>query len=128
MPLSLKLRVIEGRYGIARLAPDAPIPQWSGGPGFLSISRADDELTVVCLEQRIPADIESDLGWACLRTVGPFDFQATGIVQTLIQPLSDNGIGVFIVCTFDGEHLLISENDFGKGQALLIAAGHGFVD
>jgi drug/metabolite transporter (DMT)-like permease len=28
----------------------------------------------------IPEGVEAECGWICLRTIGPFDFQASGIV------------------------------------------------
>jgi hypothetical protein len=128
MPTPLKLRFVPGRYSVARLAPDSSIPGWASGPGFSAIIRADDELTIVCHEDRVPEGVEAEHGWACLRTIGPFDFQATGIVHFLIGPLSSNGIGVFVVCTFDGEHVLIADRDRDKARSLLTAAGHNFVE
>jgi len=128
MSISLKLRFVSGRYAIARLAPDGPIPGWASGPGFSAIIRADDELTIVCHENRVPDGVEAEHGWACLRTIGPFDFQAAGIVHALIGPLSSNGIGVFVVCTFDGEHVLIADRDRDRARDLLASAGHRFID
>jgi hypothetical protein len=128
MPISLKLRLVAGRYAVVRLASDSPIPHWVSGPGFSAIVRADDELTVVCLEDRVPEGTEAERGWACLRTIGPFDFQATGIVHSLVNPLSSNGIGVFVICTYDGEHLLVAGSDRQKAVDLLVAAGHVFID
>lgn len=127
MPVSLKLRFLPGQYAVARLAPDASIPEWVAGPGFSAIVRADDEQTIVCPENRVPEGVEAELGWTCLRTIGPFDFEAAGIVHSLISPLSSNDIGVFVICTFDGEHLLIAENDRHKAYDLLIEAGHEFI-
>lgn len=120
----LNLRFVAGRYGVARLAADAPFPVWADGPGFVAIARAEDELTVVCLAERIPAGVQAGRDWVCLRTLGPFAFDATGIVQALIAPLSENGVGVFVVCTFDGEHLLIAAKDAARACDLLLAAGH----
>lgn len=124
MTHALNLRTVPGRYGIARLGPNADVPSWINGPGFSSVIRAEDELTLVCLEDRIPAGIESEMGWMCLRTVGSFAFDAAGVVSALIAPLSANGIGVFVICTFDGEHLLISAQDVEKARHLLANAGH----
>lgn len=128
MSLSLNLRFIPGQYAVARLAQDSPIPDWARGPGFFALVRADDELTIVCCDGRVPDGVEAERGWACLRTIGPFAFQATGIVHSLIGPLSSNGIGVFVLCTFDGEHVLIAERDRRKATRLLSAAGHSFVE
>lgn len=124
MTHALNLRTVPGRYGVARMKPTADIPAWINGAGFTSITRADDELTLICLEDRIPAGIEVEPDWLCLRTVGPFAFEAAGIVHSLIAPLSTNGIGVFVVCTFDGEHLLIAARDEHRARGLLTEAGH----
>ncbi|MGH2341458.1 ACT domain-containing protein [Segnochrobactraceae bacterium EtOH-i3] len=127
MALGLKLRMIPGRYAVARLPPEAPVPAWVAGPGFRAVVWAEDELTLVCAEARVPAEVEAERDWVCLRTLGPFDFQASGIVHALIGPLSTNGIGVFVVCTFDGEHLLVAARDATRARTLLEAAGHVFV-
>jgi len=66
------------------------------------------------------------LGWACFRSIGPFAFDEAGVVASLISPISAAGIGVFVVCTFDGEHILCPEADFEKVAALLQNLGHDF--
>lgn len=126
MDMSIRFKHVPGRYGIARLAPNAAIPEWFAGDGFAALVRADDETTVVCAFERIPDGIEVDGPWHCLRSMGPFAFDATGIVQSMVNPLSDAGIGVFVLCTFDGEHLLVSESDANTAVALLTEAGHTF--
>lgn len=124
MQHTLTLRTVQGNYAIARLAAGAGIPAWVNGAGFSSIIRADDELTLICDQSRIPDGVEADRDWICLRTVGPFAFDAAGVVHALITPLSTNGIGIFVVCTFDGEHLLIAGTDESKARKLLQDAGH----
>lgn len=126
MSHDILLRNVPGRYGIARLAPDASIPSWADGPGLMAAVRADDELTIVCAMERIPPETEVDGPWVCLRSIGPFPFQATGIVQSLVSPLSEAGIGVFVLCTFDGEHLLIAERDAAEAIDVLTDAGMSF--
>lgn len=121
---TLQIRFVPGRYAVSRLAVDADVPDWLNGPGFKAVINSDDETTLVCLEDRVPADVETERGWACLRTIGPFPFAAARIVQSLIEPLSANGIGVFVVCTYDGEHVLISASDADKTVRCLEAAGH----
>ena len=125
--VKFKLRWVDGVYGIARLLPDAPIPGWADGGGFLSIARADDELTILCLQERIPGEVQADRDWVCLRSVGPFAFDESGVVLRLIAPLSEAGLGVFVVCTFDGEHILVAQKDRTQAEALLRAAGHIFL-
>ncbi len=120
----LHIRFVPGRYAVSQLPADAEVPRWLNGPGFKAVIHSDDEVTVVCLEDRVPLDVTSEKGWACLRTIGPFPFEAAGIVQALITPLSGNGIGVFVVCTYDGEHVLIPASEAEKAVQCLEAAGH----
>ena len=126
MSVAIKLRNVPGIFGVAKLGPEAPIPDWFNGPGFSAAIRADDEMTLVCLQERVPEAIEIEPDWRCFRSVGPIPFKATGIVQALIEPLSARGIGVFVVCTFDGEHIFVPACDWERAQLLLEAAGHIF--
>lgn len=124
MGFSLNIRVVPGRYAVSRLEPEAAVPDWLQGPGFKAVVYAEDEVTLVCLEARVPQGIAAETGWACLRTTGPFPFDAAGIVKALIDPLSGNGIGVFVLCTFDGEHVLIPAGKLVAAKDHLEAAGH----
>lgn len=123
-PPRITLAPLPSRYAVARLAPSSPFPDWADGDGFVSLTRTAEELSVVCLEARVPPGVQAERGWKAFRFVGPFAFGATGIVLSVIQPLSEAGIGVFVVSTFDGDHLLLQERDTARGQALLEGAGH----
>jgi len=124
MASRITLKALNGTYGVARLEPSDSIPAWADGSGFVSISRSDDELSIVCRQDRIPSDVRMDGGWSCLKLQGPFAFDETGIVLSVIAPLSTNGIGIFVVSTFDGDHLLVKATDFETTCALLVEAGH----
>ena len=128
MSLSLHIRIVPGRYAVSRLDADAVLPDWLQGLGFKAVVYSEDETTVVCLEERVPCQITSERGWACLRTIGPFPFDAAGIVASLIAPLSNEGIGVFVVCTFDGEHVLVPYKKLDAAIEYLKAAGHAVCD
>lgn len=122
------LKHITGRFAVAQLPPEAELPGWFSGPGFAAMVRAEDELTLVCTETRVPQDVAAQRGWACFRSVGPFAFDEAGIVAALVSPISAAGIGVFVLCTFDGEHILYPADEFGRVQDILTAEGHRFVD
>ena len=122
----ITLELVENEYAINRLDAGAPVPAWADGDGFVTITRSPFELSIVCLASRVPSGIKTDAGWSCIRFVGPFAFGATGIVLSVIRPLSEGGLGVFVVSTFDGDHLLIKRDDLPKAMALLTTAGHRF--
>jgi hypothetical protein len=122
--LQITLEQATGEYAVSRLPAEAPIPPWADGPGFVTISRSPFELSVVCLASRVPAGMTTEAGWTCLRFVGPFAFGATGIILSVVRPLSEGGLGVFVVSTFDGDHILIKSSDLADALRLLGQAGH----
>lgn len=124
MAAEIRLKRLAGNYAICRLDAASPIPGWADGEGFVSISRSDDELSIVCDHKRVPGEIRHDVGWTCYKFVGPFAFDETGIVSSVIGPLSDARIGIFVVSTFDGDHMLIKETDVGRAEPVLLASGH----
>ncbi|MNR61299.1 hypothetical protein D3C85_1830170 [compost metagenome] len=63
-----------------------------------------------------------------MQFVGPFAFDETGIVLSVVRPLSEAGFGVFVVSTFDGDFLLLKADRFAEGLAVLRDAGHQILD
>ncbi len=126
--MGFRLRLLPGDYAVARMDPDAALPGWADGPGFVSISRSDDELSVLCQSERVPPLIRHETGWACMKLVGPFAFDQTGVVLSVIRPLSEAGIGIFVVSTFDGDHLMVKRTDLDRARVLLSDAGHRIED
>jgi hypothetical protein len=124
MAARIKLKQLPGLYVISRLDAGDGIPAWADGPGFVSITRTDDELSITCLQDRVPATVRHDGDWVALKLQGPFAFDETGIVLSVIQPLSENGLGIFLVSTFDGDHLLVKAADEEAAKRFLVEAGH----
>ena len=121
---SITLEQAAGDYAVSRLDARSPIPAWADGDGFVSISRSQHELSIVCAAARVPPGTVSEAGWRCWRFVGPFAFGATGIVLSVVRPLSLGGLGVFVVSTYDGDHLLLKTQDLPAAIQLLNDAGH----
>ena len=51
----------------------------------------------------------------------------TGIVSSVIGPLSAADIGIFVVSTFDGDHMLVKQADLDRAEPVLVAAGHSLI-
>lgn len=124
MTARIRLTRLPRLYAISRLEPGDAIPGWADGPGFVSITRTDDELSIVCLQDRVPDAVRHDSDWVAFKFEGPFAFGETGIVLSVIRPLSENGLGIFVVSTFDGDHLLVKAADQTAARRLLVEAGH----
>lgn len=122
--LKLKFRWIEGRFAVCQLPPTAAIPDWVRRGPIESITRTTEELSIVCLEELVPDDIKAEKQWACLKLEGPFPFSQTGILLSFIRPLSENGIPIFAIATFNTDYVLIKEEFVGMALTALREAGH----
>jgi hypothetical protein len=120
----LKFRWLPGPYAIVRLAPDAPIPDWATKGEFASITRTAEELSIICSVGNLPADVHSPHRWACLKLEGPFPFSQTGVLLSFIEPLSNNGIPIFAISTYDTDYVLIQEEFAGNAVSTLQQVGH----
>jgi len=103
----LTLSLLEGRFGICRLEKDSEIPSWAHGSNFCSITQTPEELSVVCQEISIPADIRTERNWSCLKVEGPLDFGLTGILAGLSKILADCSISIFVISTYDTDSFVI---------------------
>src|SRR6266702_3969181 len=111
MAAKIKLRQLSGSYAVCKMDAKSSIPAWAEGEGFVTISRSEEELSIVCRAERIPMEIQAARGWQCFQFLGPFAFNETGIALSVIRPVSESNVGIFLVSTFDTDYLLIQESD-----------------
>ena len=124
---SLTLAFLPDRYTVCRLRGDDPVPDWAYSRGFVSITRTQEELSIVCLQDSVPPDVTCRRDWRCMKVDGPIDFAQTGVLASLAGPLADAGIPVFVVSTYDTDYLLVSESHATRAAEVLTDAGHGFL-
>jgi uncharacterized protein len=120
----LKFRWLPGPYAVVRLAPDALVPEWATMGDFTSITRTAEELSIVCPADNLPANVNSESHWICYKLEGPFSFSQTGILLSFIEPLSDNGVPIFAISTYNTDYVLVQEDFAGVTQQALDKAGH----
>lgn len=120
----IRCSVLEGTFAVCRLAPTVPVPEWALRPGFFSITRTAEELSLVCAEAHVPAGIPAEFGWSCLQLEGPFPFAMSGVLAAFINPLAEAGIGIFAVSTFDTDYILVKADSLRTTIAKLEEAGH----
>ncbi|MBS0662465.1 MAG: ACT domain-containing protein [Verrucomicrobia bacterium] len=120
------LRLFPGQYGVCRLPAGSPFPTWACGE-FVSVTAAGDEVSVMCPESAIPADVTVDRGWRVLQVVGPFPFSTVGVMASLTTPLAEAGISLLAVATYDTDYVLVKAEKIDAAQAALTHAGHRFV-
>lgn len=120
----MELRVLRGRLAVCRLPVDAPIPAWALAGALVSITRAADELSIVCPEADVPDEVQAERGWRTLQVAGPLDFALTGVLAALAVPLAEAGVSIFALSTYDTDYVLVRASDLPCAVAALERVGH----
>jgi hypothetical protein len=120
----LTLTPLPDLFAVCRLNAGDVVPAWASSGEFFSITRTADELSVVCPQNLVPEDVRCERGWRCLRVAGTMEFSMVGVVASLVTPLAESGISVFVISTFDTDYLLVKESDLQGAVAKFRAAGH----
>ena len=120
----MQLLALDDLYAIVRLEPDAELPAWVRGGHFWSVTRSESELSIVCREDDVPRDASAERGWCALEVAGPLDFSLTGVVASLVEPLADAEIPIFVISTFETDYLLVREPNLARAVTALVEAGH----
>ncbi len=118
------LSVLPDRYAICRLEPHQPIPEWACAGPLFSITRTAEELSIVCLQDSVPAGVVVQDGRRALRVDGTLDFALTGILAGLATPLATAGISIYALSTFDTDYILVHESELRRAIDALQAAGY----
>jgi len=120
----LTLSVLPDRLAICKLPPNSPIPAWAQRDNFYSITRTDDELSIIAADHDIPPDITCDHDWRAFKVEGPLDFSLTGVLESVASPLADASISIFAIATYNTDYILVKSANLDRAINVLLVAGH----
>lgn len=105
------------------------MPGWATPPDeFWSVTRGDGELSVVCTESRVPADVRAERGFRLVKVVGPIEFETTGVLAAIARPLAAARISIFALSTFDTDYVLVRASELDRAAEALRQHGHDVVE
>lgn len=126
----VRIDLLPGAYAVCRLPAGAPVPTLPTDGGIhghghvSSITVTAREISIVCPETDAPAGAEVDGGWSALIIAGPIPFDLAGVLVSVLAPLSNAGLGVFALSTFESDVVLVRAATLDRAIDLLTAAGH----
>lgn len=122
----LTFHVLPERLAIVRLAPDAAVPTWIGG-SFQTVSRTRQELSIVCAQSCVPADVTQERDKIALGIEGVVPMTTVGLLARLCGALAESRVPVFVISTYDTDWLLVSADRFSDARAALERIGNRVV-
>jgi hypothetical protein len=116
----LTLAVLPDLMAICQFAPGTQLPSWVFKSSFFSVTKTDEEISVVFDQSMVPPDVKRSDNWRALKVEGPLDFSLTGIIFSLTKPLAENNIPIFVISTYDTDYLLVENKYFISAKEVLI--------
>ena len=124
--MKLNLSILEGLFTIHRLSHNCEIPDQIFRGQFYSISKSDEEISIVCSSSVLLNSENSEPGWSCIKVLGPLDFSLTGILSEISAILAKNKISIFAISTFDTDYILVKSEKIQAAKKALQKTGYTF--
>jgi len=116
----LTLSILPEKLAICHFDKNSPIPSWATSGEFFSITRTDQELSIVYPQEKIPGGVLFEKDWRAFRLEGFVEgIYSVGIIVSLSKPLAEAGISIFNISTYETNYLLVEEKNLGKATKVL---------
>jgi hypothetical protein len=115
----LSLTILDCVLAVCRLEKDDSVPQRAAAGSFYSITKTPDELSLVCEENFVPDGVKAEKGWRAFKVEGPLDFSLTGVLAGISGVLSEAGISIFAVSTYDTDYILVKKEKLEQAFQVL---------
>ena len=122
----LVLSVLSETFTIHKFSPEASIPEEILTSNYYSVSKTENELSLVCSELIEVQSLQSSKGWKCIKVAGPLDFNLTGILAGISDILAQANISIFAISTFDTDYILVRSQYLSSARTQLKKAGYKF--
>jgi hypothetical protein len=123
--MTFKLIIFEKKYSIYKFRKDAVLPEWIYTTVFCSLTRTEEELSVVTVQTDHVSDcLECSKDWRILKIEGPLDFSLTGVIADISAILKEVEISVFIISTYDTDYILVKEKNLKTAKVSLQNKGY----
>ena len=122
----LVISVLSETFTIHKLSPDASLPEEILKSNYYSVSKTENELSLVCSEVIEVQSLQSSKGWKCIKVKGPLDFNLTGILAGISDILAQANISIFAISTFDTDYILVRTHNLSSAKTKLMQAGYKF--
>ena len=112
-------------FCVQRFPPDQRINlDQLHGASWYSLTRTDDELSLVAPEAFDFGPGDREAGWSCLQIRGVLDFGMVGVVAEISRVLADAEVSIFTVSTYNTDYFLVKSAAIDAAIGALTAAGH----
>ena len=106
----MKLKILDNKLKVVKLSPNEAVPETVYKQDFYSITKTDEELSIVVDEDvNISSDIVEN-NWKAIKIVGTLDFALIGILSRISTILAQAKISIFAISTYNTDYILVKSD------------------
>lgn len=118
----MNIQALPDAFSVCKVA-DYSLVDWE--TMFCFTGRTDAERSLVCRTQDVPDNATArEDGWRAMRITGTLDFSLIGVLAGISAVLAENGIGIFVLSTYDTDYILTKQKTYARALQLLAQAGY----
>lgn len=124
MDHALSLVILEDTLAVCHLPPGSTVPAPGREDSLYALVHTAEEVSLVCRRELVPIGAEVEYDWRAIKVQGPLDFSMIGVLVSLALPLSQQGVSIFAISTYETDYLLVKESRLSAAVEALRTAGH----
>lgn len=111
--IKLTIKLLKEIYSVCRLNKNDVLPAWAMNGDFFSITKIDDELSIVCSQEKLTHNMhklgnaQCEKDWRILKVEGPLDFSLVGILASISSLMAKEQICIFALSTYYTDYILV---------------------
>ena len=95
---------------------------------FYFVGKTEEEISLVCKTEDVPQyTLRREDGWLGFFIDGTLDFSLVGILANIAGLLSQRGISIFALSTYNTDYVLVKKADFSRAMDILSRNGYNIV-
>lgn len=121
----MDLKLLENEYAVYKFPVNYEIEKTIYGNDFVSVTKTEDELSIVAVSGSLDHFTEKEDGWRILKINEILDFSLTGILSKISAVLAGSKISIFALSTYNTDYIMIKNNRLDEAIKVLEKNNYG---
>lgn len=123
----MELKVLDNKFKVIKLKPNETVPEIVYKQEFYSITKTDEELSIVVDEDVNILRNIIEYNWKAIKIVGTLDFALIGILSKISTILAQAEISIYALSTYNTDYILIKADKLEKAIKVLEQNEYKFI-
>ncbi|MEF9990708.1 MAG: ACT domain-containing protein [Romboutsia sp.] len=123
----MQLKLFKGDYVVYNLENNLNSPIFVDTKSFYYITKIEEELSLICLDEDIPKEVDGDEEWKLLKILEPLNLYLVGFLSKIEKVLKDLSINIFEISTLDSDYIMVKNKDLEYVCKTLRSRGYEIV-